>query len=356
MFTSTGALGNKTLRHIRGPAATALAALSLLVGAGLVANAAGQTPRWHVVQGSDGTLYLLSDTGRYTLQVDPIADEDLAALPDAGPIGPFVGAPPEAVSPEGSPPSDTSGEQSLVPPPDSSPVPLPDSSPLAPPVPEIARPGPAEAPPSSTSGEAPPSSTSPEVGPPPAAVEAPVSNTSSAAPAAVPGVPPSAPLAPVSPSGPGLGQSARPRSGGPPPNNSLPAPPPQSIGAATPTAPTPTATPAAAAGVEAPVLISGSGSQTTRTFTLRGGTYNGLWSATTPTSSPDTFAAILRPADPGNLHTQVIGTALVPGSRSISGQAQLTNLPAGTYSVEIVGGTNWTLTISVQSGPGVGRP
>jgi hypothetical protein len=147
-----------------------------------------------------------------------------------------------------------------------------------------------------------------------------------------------------------------PRSGGPPPTTSLPAPPPQSLGVATPTVPTPTASPTVAAGVEAPVLISGAGSQTTRTFSLRGGTYNALWTATTPTSTADTFAAFLRPADPGNLHTQVIGTALVPGSRSISGQAQITSLPAGTYSVDIVGGTNWTLSISVQSGLGVSRP
>jgi hypothetical protein len=123
-----------------------------------------------------------------------------------------------------------------------------------------------------------------------------------------------------------------------------------------PIAPTPTPTATLPASAEAPVLLSGSGTQTTRTFSLRGGTYSALWTSTTPTSAADTFAAILRPSDPGNLHTQVIGTALVPGSRSISGQTQITSLPSGTYSVEIVGGTNWTLSISVQSGPGVGRP
>jgi hypothetical protein len=99
------------------------------------------------------------------------------------------------------------------------------------------------------------------------------------------------------------------------------------------------------------VLLSGTGSQTTRSFTLRGGTYTALWSSTTPTSTADTFAAILRPSDPANLHTQVIATALVPGSRTVSGQAQLISLPPGSYSVEIVGGTNWTLSIAFGLNP-----
>jgi hypothetical protein len=162
-------------------------------------------------------------------------------------------------------------------------------------------------------------------------------------------MPPSAPASSSS-------QPAPPRSVVPPPlSTSLPAPP-QSLAPVSPISPTPTPTATVAAAAEPPVLISGSGSQTTRTFTLRGGTYTALWSATTPTSTADTFAAILRPADPANLHTQVIATALLPGSRSISGQTELTGLPAGTYSVDIVGGTNWTLSVSGQTSPGVGRP
>jgi hypothetical protein len=316
VFTSFWGRDNKTLRQVRGLAATVVAVLLLLLGAGLVAQAAGPTPQWHVVQGSDGTLYLISDTGRHTLQVDPISDDDLAALPDAGPTGPFVGAPPtpsSAAEPENLPPADTSGEPSLVPPP----------------VPEVVSPVAPEAPPSTIS------STPPALG----------------------ALPPSDAVNPATSSGQtGPGPAVPPRSAVPPPlSTSLPLPA-QGPGPTSPPTPTPMPTATLAAGAEAPVLISGSGSQTTRTFSLRGGTYNALWTSTTPTSTADTFAAILRPADPGSLHTQVIGTALVPGSRSISGQAQITSLPAGTYSVDIVGGTNWTLSISVQTSPGGGRP
>jgi hypothetical protein len=41
----------------------------------------------------------------------------------------------------------------------------------------------------------------------------------------------------------------------------------------------------------------------------------------------------------------------VPGSRTVSGQAQLISLPPGSYSVEIVGGTNWTLSIAFGLNP-----
>jgi hypothetical protein len=104
-------------------------------------------------------------------------------------------------------------------------------------------------------------------------------------------------------------------------------------------------------GLEAPVVLTGTGTATTRSFPLRGGSYSLIWTATAPTSATDNFAAFLRPAEASNLHTQVIATVLVAGGRSQSGQTQATNLPAGTYFIEIVGGTSWSISISAAQAP-----
>jgi hypothetical protein len=87
------------------PAATAAALPSL------AATAAAQATPGQVVSGPDGTLYLVTDAGRYTLVPGEISDADLAALPDLGtvtgelpPPGAAAPAPAEAAPPEAAPP------------------------------------------------------------------------------------------------------------------------------------------------------------------------------------------------------------------------------------------------------------
>src|SRR5579884_2458839 len=66
-------------------------------------------PPWRIVQGSDGTLYLITGATRYEVTPDSISDDDLAALQDGGPIGgsqlPQPPAPPAAPPPVVPPPA-----------------------------------------------------------------------------------------------------------------------------------------------------------------------------------------------------------------------------------------------------------
>lgn len=60
------------------------------------AGAQAQSILWRVVQGSDGTLYLLTGGLRFTLQPDAISDDDLAQIPDGGVILSAAATPPAA--------------------------------------------------------------------------------------------------------------------------------------------------------------------------------------------------------------------------------------------------------------------
>src|SRR5438477_12009661 len=59
-------------------------ALVVLIGGGNVALA--QSDPEHVVQASDGTLFLLKDGSRYVIVADAISDDDVAAYADGGQI------------------------------------------------------------------------------------------------------------------------------------------------------------------------------------------------------------------------------------------------------------------------------
>jgi hypothetical protein len=59
-----------------------------------VGPASAQPAPWHIAQGSDGTLYLVTGTTRYVIAPDPISDDDLAALADGGPVGSQLPMPP----------------------------------------------------------------------------------------------------------------------------------------------------------------------------------------------------------------------------------------------------------------------
>lgn len=259
--------------------AAASVGLLLVVLAG-VTTAAGQSnpAPWHVVQGSDGTLYVLKDGSRYALQADPITDDDLQAFPDAGPLGPLL-APAVIVAP------------------------TPTATPMVTSV--------------DTSGSA----FSPTVVPFGAAVPTPLGGAAGS-------------LTPYPSSG-------TPLPPGPMPGSSSRLPP-SSAFAPPPSAPVAVSTPLAS--TEVPVVLTGTGSTTSRTFALHGGSYSVLWTAAT-VSTTDNFAAFLRPLDPSG-HSQVITTVLVPGGRSVSGQAQVLNVAPGAYYVEVIGGSNWNLSVA----------
>jgi hypothetical protein len=268
--------------------------LLLLVLAAGNAVAGQPTPApWHVVQGSDGSVYVLKDGGRYTLQADAITDDDLQAFPDLGPLGPLL-EPAVVVAP--------------------TPTPIAIRTPF-------------------------------ESGPGvPSAPSAPTVDTSGSGalgafgtPTPIPtpiGAPQTYPLPST-----GAPSTTRPGTTFPP-------------GAVPPLVTTPVAPPVAPAPVvaEAPVVYSGLGAASTRAFPLRGGNYTVLWSASTSSAAPDNFAAFLRPIDPSNPHAQVITAVLVPGGRSVSGQAQVLNLPAGNYFLELITASSWNISITAQPG------
>jgi hypothetical protein len=65
-------------------------AVLVVVGALLLASAAAvgaQPSPWRLAQGGDGTLYLLADGQRFTIQPDAISDDEVANLPDGGAVG-----------------------------------------------------------------------------------------------------------------------------------------------------------------------------------------------------------------------------------------------------------------------------
>ena len=64
--------------------AVAVAALGLL---GVAHAVFAQSNQVRIVQAGDGTLYLLKNGARYTIAVDAIDDDELAAYPDAGTLG-----------------------------------------------------------------------------------------------------------------------------------------------------------------------------------------------------------------------------------------------------------------------------
>jgi hypothetical protein len=71
----------------------ALCAVVLLACVSWSAASAQQAP-WRVVQGSDGTLYLVTGDTRYVITPDQITDDDMAALTDGGTLGSQLPMPP----------------------------------------------------------------------------------------------------------------------------------------------------------------------------------------------------------------------------------------------------------------------
>jgi hypothetical protein len=70
------------------------------------------SPPWHLVQGSDGTLYVVTDQARYVVNPDPVSDDDLAALTDGGTLGSQIPATAPVVTADvwtPPPPTKTSG-------------------------------------------------------------------------------------------------------------------------------------------------------------------------------------------------------------------------------------------------------
>jgi hypothetical protein len=74
-------LGGRFARAL--PVLAVAAALAMLLGA--VATAQPIPPR--LVQADDGSLYLIAGGQRYSLQPDPISDDELEQIPDGGELG-----------------------------------------------------------------------------------------------------------------------------------------------------------------------------------------------------------------------------------------------------------------------------
>ena len=70
---------NPTMKYV-------FAAAALVAALSATAVSAQSTGSATVVQGSDGTLYLVGQAGRYTLSPTSMTDAQIAALPDLGPI------------------------------------------------------------------------------------------------------------------------------------------------------------------------------------------------------------------------------------------------------------------------------
>jgi hypothetical protein len=69
-------------------------AIFLLAIVGWQGTTAAQQAPWHVDQGSDGTLYLVTSDTRYVINPDAISDDDLAVLTDGGVLGSQLPMPP----------------------------------------------------------------------------------------------------------------------------------------------------------------------------------------------------------------------------------------------------------------------
>jgi hypothetical protein len=65
----------------------AVCGAAVMLCALLASTGLAQSAPWRIVQASDGTLYVLKDTTRYALFVDPIADSELATYVDGGTTG-----------------------------------------------------------------------------------------------------------------------------------------------------------------------------------------------------------------------------------------------------------------------------
>jgi hypothetical protein len=74
--------------------AATLALVAITAGSSIAQTA----PGWHLVQGSDGTLYVVTGQTRYPVSPDQISDGDLAALNDGGALGSQIPASPPAAA------------------------------------------------------------------------------------------------------------------------------------------------------------------------------------------------------------------------------------------------------------------
>ncbi|MBV9578946.1 MAG: hypothetical protein JO057_10175 [Chloroflexi bacterium] len=72
-----------------------------------MAVAHAQPLSWHIVQANDGTLYAVIGGQRFTLEPDPISDDDLAGLYDAGDAGSYLQGPAMPSTPAASTPAAT---------------------------------------------------------------------------------------------------------------------------------------------------------------------------------------------------------------------------------------------------------
>jgi hypothetical protein len=113
--------------------------VTLLLAIGAWTSSSAQSAPWQVVQAGDGMLYLLADGVRYSLIPDPIGDEELAEIPDGGPVGgqllglplePTVVPVPATVEPTVVPPTPTPQVIILIATP--TPEPMPTSTPIPP--------------------------------------------------------------------------------------------------------------------------------------------------------------------------------------------------------------------------------
>jgi hypothetical protein len=86
-------------------------------------------------------------------------------------------------------------------------------------------------------------------------------------------------------------------------------------------------------------------------FHLNGGDYVSDWSASDPTSGPPMgcfHSGFLESADPSGVVMLDVGTKILFSRASAHGTAQLPNLQAGQYILDMGSGCAWTVTISPQ--------
>jgi hypothetical protein len=88
--------------------------LAMLVAG--TSTSSAQTAPWRLVQGSDGTLYLVTSDTSYVVNPDPISDDDLAALNDGGTLGSQLPVPTQQVVSLVAPPAPAPATATPLPP------------------------------------------------------------------------------------------------------------------------------------------------------------------------------------------------------------------------------------------------
>jgi hypothetical protein len=88
-----------------------IAGLVLAVTAAATAVSVAQPAPWRIVQSGDGSLYLLAAGQRFSLEPDPIGDDELAAFADGGDLGSSLPSPASGL---GAPPVPTGAPEKLA--------------------------------------------------------------------------------------------------------------------------------------------------------------------------------------------------------------------------------------------------